>query len=104
MDSPPRVSVLSVLYVLVIAGKPGISEPSDHIACAPAEVHWRSDMAPSEVTSGVQDEAILRHVCDQLGLIGQFFTTPTAIMAGFGPLDQQHTFLIRVQPGELNLG
>ena len=84
-------------------------------------------MPPSEVTSGVQDPAILfvlrlaqalhssgyaahsledilRHVCDQLGLIGQFFTTPTAIMAGFGPLDNQHTFLIRVQPGELNLG
>jgi len=84
-------------------------------------------MPPSEVTSGVQDPAILfvlrlaqalhssgyaahsledilRHVCDQLGLIGQFFTTPTAIMAGFGPLDRQHTFLIRVQPGELNLG
>ena len=61
-------------------------------------------MPPSEVTSGVQDQAILfvlrlaqalhssgyaahsledilRHVCDQLGLIGQFFTTPTAIMA-----------------------
>jgi uncharacterized membrane protein YjjP (DUF1212 family) len=84
-------------------------------------------MPPSEVTSGVQDPAILfvlrlaqalhssgyaahsledilRHVCDQLGLIGQFFTTPTAIMAGFGPLDNQHTFLIRVHPGELNLG
>ncbi len=49
-------------------------------------------------------EDILSHVCSQLGLIGQFFTTPTAIMAGFGPLDQQRTFLIRVQPGELNLG
>ena len=49
-------------------------------------------------------EDILRHVCDQLGLIGQFFTTPTAIMAAFGPLDHQRTFLIRVQPGELNLG
>ena len=83
-------------------------------------------MPPSEVTSSVQDPAILfalrlaqalhssgyaahsledilRHVCDRLGLIGQFFTTPTAIMAGFGPLDNQHTFLIRVQPGELNL-
>ena len=49
-------------------------------------------------------EDILQHVCSQLGLIGQFFTTPTAIMAGFGPLDHQRTFLIRVQPGELNLG
>lgn len=49
-------------------------------------------------------EDILQHVCDQLGLIGQFFTTPTAISAAFGPLDRQRTFLIRVQPGELNLG
>ena len=39
-----------------------------------------------------------------LFVLRQFFTTPTAIMAGFGPLDDQHTFLIRVQPGELNLG
>jgi uncharacterized membrane protein YjjP (DUF1212 family) len=49
-------------------------------------------------------EDVLQHVCDQLGLIGQFFTTPTAIWAAFGPLDLQRSFLIRVQPGELNLG
>jgi uncharacterized membrane protein YjjP (DUF1212 family) len=49
-------------------------------------------------------EEVLQHVCDRLGLIGQFFTTPTAISAAFGPLDRQRTFLIRVQPGELNLG
>ena len=49
-------------------------------------------------------EDVLKHVCDRLGLIGQFFTTPTAIMASFGPLDAQRTHLIRVQPGELNLG
>ena len=49
-------------------------------------------------------EEILQKVCDRLGIIGQFFTTPTAIMASFGPLDHQQTHLIRVQPGELNLG
>ena len=49
-------------------------------------------------------EDVLQRVCDQLELIGQFFTTPTAIQAAFGPLDRQRTFLIRVQPGELNLG
>ena len=49
-------------------------------------------------------EEVLQRVCDQLELIGQFFTTPTAIQAAFGPLDRQRTFLIRVQPGELNLG
>jgi uncharacterized membrane protein YjjP (DUF1212 family) len=49
-------------------------------------------------------EDVLQQVCDQLELIGQFFTTPTAISAAFGPLDRQRTFLIRVQPGALNLG
>ena len=43
-------------------------------------------------------EEILDHVCDRLGLIGQFFTTPTAILASFGPLDEQRTHLIRVSP------
>ena len=96
-------------------------------ACAPAEVHWRPTCRPARSPPASRTtrscsccgwrrrctppgyaahslEDILQHVCDQLGLIGQFFTTPTAIMAGFGPLDHQHTFLIRVQPGELNLG
>jgi uncharacterized membrane protein YjjP (DUF1212 family) len=49
-------------------------------------------------------EDVLQKVCDRLDVIGQFFTTPTAIMASFGPLDRQQTHLIRVQPGELNLG
>ena len=49
-------------------------------------------------------EEILQKVCDRLEIIGQFFTTPTAIFASFGPLDRQQTHLIRVQPGELNLG
>jgi uncharacterized membrane protein YjjP (DUF1212 family) len=49
-------------------------------------------------------EEILQKVCDRLEIVAQFFTTPTAIMASFGPLDRQQTHLIRVQPGELNLG
>jgi uncharacterized membrane protein YjjP (DUF1212 family) len=49
-------------------------------------------------------EDVLEKVCNRQGLVGQFFTTPTAIMAAFGPLEQQRTHLIRVQPGELNLG
>lgn len=34
-------------------------------------------------------EEILLKACDRLGIVGQFFTTPTAIMASFGPLDHQ---------------
>jgi uncharacterized membrane protein YjjP (DUF1212 family) len=49
-------------------------------------------------------EEILQKVCGRLEIVAQFFTTPTAIMASFGPLDRQQTHLIRVQPGELNLG
>lgn len=35
---------------------------------------------------------------DRLGIIGQFFSTPTSIMASFGPQDDQRTFMIRVEP------
>jgi uncharacterized membrane protein YjjP (DUF1212 family) len=49
-------------------------------------------------------EDVLKHICERLGLIGQFYTTPTAIIASFGTLEAQRTHLIRVQPGELNLG
>jgi uncharacterized membrane protein YjjP (DUF1212 family) len=40
----------------------------------------------------------------KLGLEGQFFSTPTSIFASFGPQDQQQTFLMRVTPGEVDLG
>ncbi len=49
-------------------------------------------------------EEALELTSDRLGLIGQFFSTPTSIMASFGPHDDQRTFLIRVEPGESNLG
>jgi len=34
----------------------------------------------------------------------QFFATPTFILAAFGAQEQQRTHLIRVEPGDLNLG
>jgi uncharacterized membrane protein YjjP (DUF1212 family) len=49
-------------------------------------------------------EEALELSSDRLGLQGQFFSTPTSIMASFGPQDDQRTFLIRVEPGESNLG
>lgn len=49
-------------------------------------------------------EEALELASDSLGLRGQFFSTPTSIMASFGPQDDQQTFLIRVAPGESNLG
>lgn len=49
-------------------------------------------------------EEALSLASDRLGLTGQFFSTPTSIMASFGPQDDQRTFMIRVDPGESDLG
>lgn len=49
-------------------------------------------------------EDVLDSAARKLGLEGQFFSTPTSIFAGFGPQDRQHTFLIRVEPGGVDLG
>jgi uncharacterized membrane protein YjjP (DUF1212 family) len=48
-------------------------------------------------------EATLSDVSTKLGLEGQFFSTPTSIMAAFGPPDAQRTHLIRAEPGQTNL-
>ncbi|MCG3163243.1 MAG: hypothetical protein JMDDDDMK_04628 [Acidobacteria bacterium] len=49
-------------------------------------------------------EEVMGKATEKLGLEGQFFSTPTSIFASFGPQDQQQTFLMRVTPGEVNLG
>ena len=44
-------------------------------------------------------------VAHRLALIHpQFFSTPTSIMASFGPVGRQRTHMLRVEPGEVNLG
>lgn len=48
-------------------------------------------------------EATLSDVSAKLGLEAQFFSTPTSIMAAFGPPDAQRTHLIRAEPGSPNL-
>ena len=49
-------------------------------------------------------EDVMGQAAARLGLTGQFFTTPTSIFAAFGPQDDQRTFLIRVEPGAVDLG
>ncbi len=49
-------------------------------------------------------EDLLEQTSERLQLQGQFFSTPTSIYCGFGELEQQRTFLIRAEPGDLNLG
>ena len=48
-------------------------------------------------------ESALTAVSRRLGLEGQFFSSPTQLHAAFGPIGQQATTLIRVDPGENNL-
>jgi len=40
----------------------------------------------------------------RLGLVGQFFSTPTSIFNAFGTGSAQRTFLTRVEPGGVSLG
>lgn len=49
-------------------------------------------------------ETALAAVATRLGVIAEFFSTPTSIMVGFGELIDQRVHLIRVEPGETNLG
>ncbi len=49
-------------------------------------------------------EDVLERATEKLGLHGQFFSTPTALFASFGPQEEQQTYLLRVTPGEVNLG
>ena len=49
-------------------------------------------------------EEILERAAERLGLEGQFFSTPTSIFAAFGHAEQQHTYLLRVTPGGVDLG
>jgi uncharacterized membrane protein YjjP (DUF1212 family) len=49
-------------------------------------------------------EAVLDSAACRLGLAGQFFSTPTSIFAGFGTLEAQRTYLLRVEPGGTDLG
>ena len=49
-------------------------------------------------------EVALESVARGLGLTAEFFSTPTSIMIGFGHRLEQRVHLLRVEPGEPNLG
>ena len=49
-------------------------------------------------------EEMMGRMSVRFGLQGQFFSTPTSIFASFGAQDDQRTYLMRVTPGEVNLG
>ncbi len=49
-------------------------------------------------------EEVMVRLAERLGLpLAQIFSTPTSIMAAFGPLGSQRSHLLRVEPGSVNL-
>ncbi|NOT33057.1 MAG: threonine/serine exporter family protein [Candidatus Eisenbacteria bacterium] len=48
-------------------------------------------------------EETLARVAERLGVPGQFFATPTSLIAAFGPIEEQRTHLLRLDPGETDL-
>src|SRR5512139_1858921 len=49
-------------------------------------------------------EEVMVRLAERLGLpLAQIFSTPTSIMAAFGPLGSQRSHLLRVDPGSVNL-
>lgn len=48
-------------------------------------------------------EDAMSQVSARLGLHGEFFSTPTSLMAMFGRPENHHTSMMRVEPGEMNL-
>ncbi len=49
-------------------------------------------------------EQILVRAANRIGVPAQFFTTPTSIFAAFGSLEQQRTYLMRIEPAGQDLG
>ncbi len=49
-------------------------------------------------------ETTLSMVANRLGLDSQFFSTPTALVASLGNTQQTHTYLVRVETTEIDLG
>lgn len=49
-------------------------------------------------------EAMLSNAARKLDLQAEFFAAPTSIYCGIGELEKQQTFLLRTEPGDLDLG
>lgn len=55
-------------------------------------------------TSTQRIEEALNEASTRLGIIAQFFVTPTSVFAAFGPQVNQRVYLMRVEPGDTDLG
>lgn len=91
-----------------------MSEPMDHRLERrrhepdPAAVGFVLELGRALHSAGYSAQRLedsLSAISNRLGLPNhQFFSTPTSIMASFGPIGWQRTHMLRVEPGEVNLG
>jgi len=49
-------------------------------------------------------EGVLRVLSEKLGIVGSVYSSPTAIFASFGEPAELRTAMVRVEPGEMDLG
>lgn len=73
----------------------------------PETVEFVLRLAMALHTAGVPSPSLedtLVDISERLNLEAQFFSTPTSLMAAFGPLARQRTHLLRVAPGGTDLG
>ncbi len=71
-----------------------------------AAARFTMDLGRALHTSGVPThrlEDVMNACATRFGIGGQFFSLPTSITAGFGPPDAQHVWLVRTEPGRVNL-
>lgn len=49
-------------------------------------------------------ESYMQILLEKFDLSGSFFAMPTAILASIGEIDNQRTFMVKTNPGDINLG
>jgi uncharacterized membrane protein YjjP (DUF1212 family) len=88
--------------------RPELLEPlGPSAAPGDARVAFALELGAALHRSGVPAhrlEQLLTEVSARLGLEARFFTTPTALLASFGPAENLQTSFLRVEPGEIDLG
>ncbi len=82
----------------------GVVTGSHEIAVGPRLLIELATQLHTHGFSAHRIEGMLTAAAERLGIEAQFFTTPTSLFVAFGNQDTQRVHLIRVEPGETNLG
>lgn len=91
---------------LVSLDTPAVPAPADPAASSAARrfILQLARQLHRHGTPAHRLEVTLSVLATKLGVQAEFFSTPTSIMVGIGVLEEQRVHLMRVDPGEPNLG